>query len=102
MKDLLDVISDLVDMDRLDWEAIAESSADDSDEAIDPDESYDEDTDESDPAIAYERGYNSDAYADCPFENGSGEADRWLEGRDAAELDAWQNGELPTQYREPD
>lgn len=85
------------DAEKIDWETLALR------EEIDAsDLGGEQDHDDIDPDVAYDMGYAADPYSHNPFEHGTEAADRWLEGRDAAELDAWQGGELPTQYREPD
>lgn len=97
MKALLeDLLEEFINDERIDWEAVA------LDASMEAGEEDEQEQEPDDPDIAYERGYNADAYDDNPFEHGTEASDRWLEGQDAAELDAMQSGELPTRYRDPD
>lgn len=92
MKDLLDPL----DWGNVDWESLARE-----DEIQSDDLEGEQDHDDIDSDVAYQLGYEADAYSDCPFELGTEAAYRWQDGRDASELDAWQAGELPTHYRDP-
>lgn len=97
MKDL-DPFDDWFDGDDVDWEKVAAQSQEIGAEDLEGDQDHDD----IDPEVAYQLGYDADPYERCPFEHGTEAADRWHDGRDAAELDAWQSGDLPKQYRDPD